>query len=344
MRLKLKNIGIIKNADVKIEGLTLIAGENDTGKSTVGKALFLVYHDMALNSDIHNQEANIGTYKNTLLPKAQMIKKAIFSKEGLNDSDIREGNSIIELHKGNKSHRFHHYGNLYQRDIEIANIAFIETPLVWNMQEFFRNLSDIESRLKQIGESVEISYPYFMKDLYYQLVTKVDKVYKIDELCFLIKLCKVISGEFVKGEDGIYRYQREGQEFDLNDVATGIKAFGILQVLIKNNRLNNHTLLILDEPEVHLHPKWQLKMAELIVSLVKNGVKIVVNSHSPYMIEALQRYGKQENINSNFYFAEGGNIRQINDSNDDTLAKIFEKLSEPFELFDKMDMENIVNG
>ena len=40
MQLKLKNMGIIKEADVTIDGLTVIAGENDTGKSTLSKVLF----------------------------------------------------------------------------------------------------------------------------------------------------------------------------------------------------------------------------------------------------------------------------------------------------------------
>ena len=42
MNLKLENIGIIRNADIKLNGLTVIAGENDTGKSTVGKLMFSI--------------------------------------------------------------------------------------------------------------------------------------------------------------------------------------------------------------------------------------------------------------------------------------------------------------
>lgn len=40
MRLQLENIGMIRHADIKLDGLTVIAGENDTGKSTVGKLIF----------------------------------------------------------------------------------------------------------------------------------------------------------------------------------------------------------------------------------------------------------------------------------------------------------------
>ena len=42
MNLKIKNIGIVKQADVRLDGLTVIAGENDTGKSTVGKLMFAI--------------------------------------------------------------------------------------------------------------------------------------------------------------------------------------------------------------------------------------------------------------------------------------------------------------
>ncbi len=42
MRLTIKNIGVIKEADIELSGLTVIAGENDSGKSTVGKLMFSI--------------------------------------------------------------------------------------------------------------------------------------------------------------------------------------------------------------------------------------------------------------------------------------------------------------
>jgi predicted ATPase len=341
VQLKLKNIGMIKEADVNIDGLTVIAGENDTGKSTVAKALFLLYHDMALNSDIDKYgNAIIGKYKNSIYPQAEKIKKSIFSENSITKK------SSIELVKDNKFHKFHHYGNLYRKDIKIANIAFVETPLVWNMQDFFRKLSDLESHLKQIGESIDIPYPYLLKDLYFKLSTKSDYE-EVWTKSFSSKISSIINGDFKIDDKGIFRFHRDKSRFKLEDVATGIKTFGALQVLLNNNRLTTYSLLILDEPEVHLHPKWQLKMAELIVKLVKNGVKIVVNSHSPYMIEALQKYGEIDKIDSNFYLAEDGYIKQIDGDNSKTLVEIYEKLSEPYDIFEELEsdrMENMLNG
>ena len=44
MKLSLKNIGKIGEASVEIHGITVIAGENNTGKSTVGRALFAMFN------------------------------------------------------------------------------------------------------------------------------------------------------------------------------------------------------------------------------------------------------------------------------------------------------------
>ena len=44
MKLIINNIGKLKNAEVEINGITVITGENDTGKSTVGKILWSVFN------------------------------------------------------------------------------------------------------------------------------------------------------------------------------------------------------------------------------------------------------------------------------------------------------------
>ncbi|MBQ2431200.1 MAG: AAA family ATPase, partial [Campylobacter sp.] len=43
MKISLRNIGLIEKADVDINGITVIAGKNNTGKSTVAKSLYSVF-------------------------------------------------------------------------------------------------------------------------------------------------------------------------------------------------------------------------------------------------------------------------------------------------------------
>lgn len=44
MKLELENVGKISHANIELNGITVIAGENNTGKSTIGKMLFCVFH------------------------------------------------------------------------------------------------------------------------------------------------------------------------------------------------------------------------------------------------------------------------------------------------------------
>ncbi len=54
MELSVKNVGIIETANIKLNGLTVLTGENDTGKTTIGKILFTIY--FGFNDFMKNME------------------------------------------------------------------------------------------------------------------------------------------------------------------------------------------------------------------------------------------------------------------------------------------------
>lgn len=130
-------------------------------------------------------------------------------------------------------------------------------------------------------------------------------------------LLDIISHQIIRGEadyeDDFFSYddfsfkRDDGAIFSLLDVATGIKSFSILQLLLKNGHLTNKTLLIIDEPESHLHPQWIIEYARIIVLLNKIvGVKFLLASHNPDMVSAIKYISEKEDIISavNFYIAE----------------------------------------
>jgi hypothetical protein len=44
-------------------------------------------------------------------------------------------------------------------------------------------------------------------------------------------------------------------------------------------------LLIIDEPEMNAHPEAQLRITELLAHLVNNGIRVVLTTHSPYVLD-----------------------------------------------------------
>lgn len=71
-------------------------------------------------------------------------------------------------------------------------------------------------------------------------------------------------------------------------------------------------LLVIDEPEMNLHPEAQVKMMELIAMLVNAGLNILVTTHSPYLIDHLTNLLKaaevedKESIRDEFYLKQTG--------------------------------------
>jgi len=59
MKLSIRNVGKLKEADVEINGITVIAGENNTGKSTIGKVLFSIFQSLyKLDDQIIREKRN----------------------------------------------------------------------------------------------------------------------------------------------------------------------------------------------------------------------------------------------------------------------------------------------
>ncbi|MEH2079594.1 MAG: AAA family ATPase [Nostoc sp.] len=66
-------------------------------------------------------------------------------------------------------------------------------------------------------------------------------------------------------------------------------------------------LLIIDEPEIHLHPSVQVAITEFLAMLVQAGLKVLIITHSPYILDHLSnlmkaaKYKDKETIKDKFY-------------------------------------------
>lgn len=135
----------------------------------------------------------------------------------------------------------------------------------------------------------------------------------IKKLLYRIK--SLIDGEAVlKKEDNLFipkelRYISSDRQINirLSEVATGFKTFSYLQRLLENGYLNEETLLMIDEPEAHLHPQWIVEFARILVLLNKTlGLKIMIASHNPDMVSAIHDIAEKEGIlpHTHFYVAQ----------------------------------------
>ena len=130
----------------------------------------------------------------------------------------------------------------------------------------------------------------------------------------LIRIQHLIHGSIkLKDDEFDYemRYIREDNlDIPLKDAATGIKTFAYIIRLLENGCLDENTLLIIDEPEAHLHPQWIVEYARILVLLSKElGVRVLIASHNPDMVAAIRSIGAKEGIKERvtFYQANKAN-------------------------------------
>lgn len=148
------------------------------------------------------------------------------------------------------------------------------------------------------------------------------------------KISSVIPGSISIKDTGVYYEEPNKEPLRVQNLATGSKLFSILKTLIEKGDINYDTMLILDEPEAHLHPEWQNVFAEIIVLLVKElNVHVLLTTHSPNFLMAMEAFSKKHTISnkSNYYYAELTEDAYMVDYTcaNDRLSKIYSSFANP---------------
>lgn len=129
--------------------------------------------------------------------------------------------------------------------------------------------------------------------------------------------------------------QNSDKMLSVKNLSTGLKTFVILKNLLANEVITDNGTIILDEPEIHLHPEWQLLFAEFIVLLYKEfHMHILLNTHSPYFLRAIEVYSAKYGVSDvcRYYLSEinENKTAYIHDVTND-INKIYLKLSKPLQ-------------
>lgn len=414
MKLYLKNIGKIKEANIEIKGITVIGGENNTGKSTVGKSLFAIFNSFYEIQQQIRQEKFM-SIQNIL----QIIYRNIYfwgseHTEDINDYSLQILSKAEDYIREPKLLKYHLHSvfddelnktEIYSEKADIDDIADriievlrISDNIIFNSvvnkkmnAEFKGQLLNIYSKLEGIislnirdkelsvkvledsvfasgldyslhTEAIYIDDPYVIDDanlitikrktiysghreqLMYKLIRKSNNASVVDEIVvenrfekIYEKLLTVCGGNIVRQKNGQLGYilKNSDRPLSVDNLSTGLKTFVILKTLLTNGTIETNGTIILDEPEIHLHPEWQLLFAELIVLLNKEfDLNILLNTHSPYFLRAIQVYSAKYEISDlcKYYMSEFDEEENIYFTDvSDNIDKIFEKLAKPLQ-------------
>ena len=430
MQLKISNVAKIKEAVINIDGITVIAGENNTGKSTIGKLLFAIFNSMNNMSGKIEQEK-----RNEIYQILNLLIQNYIMQKGITQTESRSRNMYISkkltekltdkimeiLQNENDGHTEEYVSNavidseLFKdtEDTEdfinecilklktIVNISdkkvMTEVITRWFNRVFENQISpliedDIKSKINLTIKNKELEFIFqdnscidwnseinilhqafyidnpfivdYMSDRYIRNNVKTTDTHLLKHLCkqedifdgifdtVVVKdklneiynmLGQLIEGEIIGNQDGEY-YLKSSQytkPLNIKNLSTGLKSFALIKRLLENGSLKEKDILILDEPEIHLHPEWQLAYAELIVLLQKEfDLTMIITTHSPYFLDAIDVFSAKYEMSNrvNYYLAENEGVTSYMRNVTNNIDAIYKKLSDPMQ-----KLENIRN-
>ncbi|BEV04619.1 AAA family ATPase [Chryseobacterium gambrini] len=304
-RLVIRNFGPIKSVDLNLGRMTILIGEQATGKSTIAKVLavcryFSYIADRFENDDSYfsiglenwgiseyikeNSYIEYSSYHYDLICKAKYgdfdpwLDREITKKPYFDLQLISKTEQFKEL--------IHEYNNIRKRQFNLnipiyfyqerigsilSNPFFIPTER--GLQSIFslgknsiQNLSD--SLFVQFAKLDQISKSFIGEEV------------KIDPLNIYFKN---VNG------DGKIRKENEEEYYSLSKSASGYQSLIPIVLVIKhyNNRKKSKTF-ITEEPEINLFPKAQKKLVEFFVESMNSfNHQFLLPTHSPYVLSSV---------------------------------------------------------
>lgn len=369
MKVSMKDVAVIKAADIQLDGITVVAGLNGTGKTTIGKGIYAIINAystlhpkiiMSRKNSIRNQfvrfyipqndieegfkssqkfmedlsnqklsswsteerevvKAEITEWFNRNLklddnpeelienivniikrPVEQDVKFIVDScYQNVFDNQINRFNSKLdaiftaEIEDKKYSARFKNDGLVYYEyeGSDVSNAIYIESQNILDKYDQYinrrgsrRNMSDFSTKL---FNALRVDKKEVQEDMTVEEYESRKKAMEI--------VNSIISGATHGSLEGdtssefVFHDEKTSHNVQIKNLSAGIKIFAVLQRLLENGSLKSGDILLIDEPEVNLHPEWQIIFAEILVRIHKElGIIIYLNSHSPYFIRAIE--------------------------------------------------------
>ncbi len=292
--MKIKNLHIkeyngLENLDINFESkgkvldLIVLAGINGSGKTRVLESVLDFF------------------YKIEMFYKSQN-KIELFYEEIENESIKTAGNIDVfynELKNGAKG------AFLSPKYLEIKKILKKFPKIIYVPTEInFQKVQKAQTNFKKEYNFINIVDSYEIKDIPSYIATRISKVANEEEDLTMGQVRKKVFAEIngifeileldvklseiSKDENSMPIFtDSSGKKFGINELSSGEKQLFLRTLAIKMLEPEN-SIIMIDEPELSLHPKWQQKIVDVYRKIGRNN-QIILATHSPHILGSVEK-------------------------------------------------------
>lgn len=302
-KLKLINFKSHLDTELSLGKITLLCGANGCGKSSVIQALLLLRQSYLQDGgglNLYGNLTRLGTCDDVLCDKAQdgtlgfdlaydEEEKPYHFRYEIGGSDFKE-TFVAESGKDHPAEGFKS-ASLFDKNFQYIS------ALRWGGRSDYLQDTQAVRQFGQIsGDLGQCEFTAHFLDVYatqpvvdYYGYGK-EKTTLHEQLeKWIDTICSGLSYRVERGDGGRYKllYNQAGSKENMTAVNV---AFGIsytLPILAAVLAAKPGSLLLIENPEAHLHPTAQARLMELLAVAAANGVQIIMETHSDHIVDGL---------------------------------------------------------
>ena len=298
--LTIKNFKCFENLNIELSNLNVFAGINSMGKSSVIQAILLLrqaYEMGTLTKGLHlnGELTQIGTGHDLMYR---------YSAEDEVSIEVSKGERTIQweyIYTKDSDYQELKFTNARQADIDAINIftptfSYISAERIGPQRYYKQSYHEIYEK-NQVGFKGELFADYLAKrgltdkvenkNVLFDDVTDEHLLYQTQEWLSVISPGVHINPHQYQeaGLVGI-EYNVYGSEYTPVNVGFGLSY--VIPIIVSLLKAKADDLVIIENPEAHLHPKGQRKMGELIAKAASGGVQIILETHSDHILNGIR--------------------------------------------------------
>ena len=288
----IQNFKSIENQIVDFKPLTILTGTNSAGKSSVIQAILFYInranHNVVLNNYLHS----LGTQRDLFFVNASKkqctILPIINGKEMLPmnmvfDLDTTQNDKVSSTQNAKWTPKFEQdIFYLSANRIGQENICQIQDNIkigisgeyIFGFYEFYKNIRLENEKLIRKEANAE--------SLNAQVNFWLNKILDLN----LMPLTQKIDNIRVKVS--YHNFDLDGAEMSPFNLGAGVSY--LTKILILGLSLKEGDILIVENPEVHLHPKAISNFAEFFMFLANGGIQVILETHSEHIINKMRYF------------------------------------------------------
>ena len=258
---RLKNLNINFENNGKILDVVVLAGINGMGKTTVLEVI---------SDYFENIERNLKN-KNKIDIKFESGEKNLDNLVANRETKVIYVPATVEFSN-----------NLWNDD---SFLELSKEKLSYTIGTYkFRSIPDyIRSKImNKVTEGIDKSSQQIMEEVF----SEINEIFQVLDENIDIKLVGMSKASSLEEILPIFK-NSSGDTFDINSLSSGEKQLFLRTLAIKTMEPQNSIILI-DEPELSLHPRWQQRIVDVYRKIGKNN-QIIIATHSPHILGSVRK-------------------------------------------------------